>query len=216
MADDTVTADESTTTEAKPAEESKPEASDEDRVVKDDDWQTKARKHERAAKREQKRAAELEQKLKERDDADKSEQEKALDKARAEAKAEAKAEAETERRADRLEVAVTRAAARGIELSDEQTARFADSDDALLYVERAIAHGDVDADEIFDSEGKVNTDALSKALAGILRAKPHLAAGEAEQPKPKGDADAGKGSTAEKSLEDMTAEEHFQRIRRHK
>lgn len=181
-------------------------------------WESESRKHERAAKRERKAREAAERKLREMADADKSEQEKAIEKAREEARTAALAEADSERRSDRLEVAVTRLAAKGVEVGEEdaKSVRFADAEDALVNVERLLATGDVDSEDIFDGEGKVQTEALGQALAGILQRKPHLAAGEGEKPKPKGDADAGKGSSGGKSIDDLTAEEHFQRIRRHK
>lgn len=189
------------------------------KVDKGDDWQTKARKHERTAKRERKAREDAERKLKERESEDQSDHEKAVEKAREEARAEAKAEADKERRSDRLEVSVTRLATRGIKIGDgdgAETMRFADSDDALLHLERAMSRGDVDADDIFDSDGRPDNDAVVAALAEILEGKPHLRASNGEPPKPKGSGDAGKGKDAAKGVDDLTAEEHFQRIRRHK
>jgi hypothetical protein len=187
---------------------------DPEKVTPDDDWKAKARKHERAEKRARKEAEEAARKLKDREDADKSEQEKAIEKAREEAKAEAKTEGEKERRADRLDVAVTRLAAKGITIGEGDEAKsvkFADADDALANVERGIARGDIDADDIYDDEGKVKTDALTAALREILDAKPHLAAGDAESAKPSGDPDARKGDPASKDLEAMSPEDHAKR-----
>lgn len=176
-----------------------------------EEWKTYARKWERAkrvepnvqrrrAKAAENRAAEAEAKLKERETADQSEQEKAIAKARDEAKAEAQSEGEQERRKDRLDVAVTRLAAK----------TFADTEDALLHVERAITAGDIAADDIFNDEGKVQTDALTTALNDLLERKPHLktTAGKAA-----GDADAGKGEGA-KDPENLGVEGHLKTIQR--
>lgn len=197
-------------------------ADDDDRIVKDDDWQAKARKHERAAKKARKEAEDAARKLKELEDADKSEQEKAIEKAREEARNEALSEAEKERRSDRLEVAVTRLAAKGFKVGEgdnAKTVRFRDAEDALVNIERSLG-GEVDEDDIYDSEGKVNSDALQTALVELAERKPHLVE-DGKPPKPSGDADGGKGSGGSgsggaKSVEDMSAAEHFERIRRNK
>lgn len=182
------------------------------KVEPDDDWKTKSRKNEAQAKRERREREKLEKELAELRDKDKSEQEKAIEKAREEARNEALTEADKERRADRLEAAVTRLALKGIEIGEgdeKKTVKFADSEDALLHIERAISRGDVDSDDIYDDEGKVKTDALTTALTELLERKPHLADGE--RPKPKGDPDTGKGDPASKDLEHMTPEDHAKR-----
>ena len=166
--------------------------SDEDRVRPDDDWKTIARKHERAAKRRQKRIEELEQKLREHEDKNKSEIEKQLEKARQEAREEALREAEQERRRDRLEVAITRAASKGIKVGDK-TMRFADPEDAQVHIERMISRGDLDADELFDDDGKVVADELASALRELAEQKPHLLAGDGDR-LVSGKSDAGRGS----------------------
>lgn len=182
-----------------------------DKVTPEDDWKTKSRKNESRAKRLQREKEELERKLREREDADKSEQEKALDKAREEARQEALSEADKERRGDRLELAVTRSATRGIKAGEDgKVVRFADPDDALARIERAMAKGDIDDSDIFDEDGKVNTDALEDALGEILSAAPHLAA-DGTAPKPKGDPDFRKGDPAQKDLESMSPEDHEKR-----
>ena len=190
---------------------------DEDKVDHSDrkTWESESRKHERRAKASERRVADLEKQLKEREDASKSENEKAIDKARKEAREEAQAEAEKSRRSDRLEVAVTRAATRGIK-AGEETVKFADPDDALANIERAIARGDVDADEIFNSEGAVQTEPLQAALGEILEAKPHLKAGAESGGRPSGSSDAGKGAGGGGDLESMTPEDHFKQISRAK
>ena len=186
---------------------------DDDKVDRGDDDATKARKHERWAKREREKREKLEAELKKLRDADKSEHEKALEKAREEARNEALTEADKERRADRLELSVTRLAAKGITLGegdDAKTVKFADADDALLRIERAIRRGDIDSEDIYDDEGKVKTDALTEELATIARDNPHLV-GEGERPKPKGDPDARKGDPAKNDLESMSPEDHAKR-----
>lgn len=185
----------------------------------DPDWKSESRKHERREKQERKKREEAEKRLKDLEDKDKSEQERAIEKAREEAKEEASTEAEKARREDRLEVAVTRLASKGIKLGegdDAETVRFADSEDALLRVQRAVARGDIDPDDIFDSEGKVQTGALNKELAEILNANSHLRAGSKDDGKPSGGSDAGKGSGSGKALEDMSIDDHEKQIRRHK
>lgn len=173
------------------------------------DWKREARKHERRAKAT---AKELEAERAERkklDDAQKSESEKAIEAAREAGRTEALTEAQKERRADRLEVAVTRAAAR----------TFADTEDALVQIERAIAKGDLDEADIFTDEGKVQTEALTSALEDLLERKPHLAAapaGGSGDRRIKGGSGAGKGSGGGKDLEGMTVEDHLNSQRRHK
>jgi hypothetical protein len=199
------------------------EDDDSDKVAKGDDDKTIARKHEKWAKRERAKAEKerkarekLEAELKKLRDADKSDQEKALEKAREEGKTEALTEAQKERRADRLEAQTIKLAARGFKVGagdDAETAKFADPDDALVYVERAIAKGDVDEDDIFDEDNKVKADGLRSALAEILEEKPHLREDGKGSGKPKGDPDRGKGTPAAKDLEDLSVEEHDKRIR---
>ena len=187
---------------------------DDDRVKADDDWQAKARKHERAAKKERKAREAAEAKLREKETADQTDQEKAIEKARQEARDEALAEAQKERRTDRLEVAVTRLATKGVKVGEgdeAKTVTFADPDDAIVHVERAIGRDEIDGDDIFDSEGKVNTDALTTALGELLERKKHLQA-RTNGAAPAGDADAGKGAGAAKGADDMSVDDHFQAV----
>lgn len=156
------------------------------------DWKRESRKHEARAKADKKRADALQAELDKMKNADKSDQEKAID----DAKAEVRAELDAERRHDRLEVAVTRLAAR----------TFADTEDALIHLERAIKDGDVDQDDIFDNDGKVQTDAVKTALTELLERKPHLAAGDGTPPP--GDSDAGKGRRS-KGAEAMSPADHL-------
>ena len=167
------------------------------------DWKTHARKHERRAKAEKSRADKVQAELDELRKGQQTDHEKALEEARKEAREAALSEAEKERRSDRLEVAVTRLAAK----------TFADTEDALTNIERAIARGDLDTDDIFDDQGKVQTKALETALGELLERKPHLAVSQDTGGKV-GGADAGKGGG--KTASDLSVEEHLGQIRRHK
>ena len=185
------------TTEDKTEPDKDSQETEADKVDHSDrpNWESEARKHERRAKQTAKRVAELESQLKEREDADKSEHEKALEQARKEAADAAKAEALSEVKAERLSAAIARLAA----------GRFA----KVEHAERLL---DVDSDDIFDDEGKVQTEALKSALDTLLEENPNLAATPS---KPSGDADGGKGK-ASTPLSEMGPEAHFQQIRRHK
>jgi hypothetical protein len=192
---------------------------------KEPDWKREARKHERRAKKTQAELAEAQRKLKEREDAQKSEQEKAIEKAKAEAKAEAEGGFEETRRADKIENAVTKLASGGFKVTvkdgdeeKEKTVRFADSDDAQLRIDRALRDGDLEYEDIY-ADGKVKTDAVTEFLRDLLEEHPRLQATDGTTPKPKkpeGGADAGRGKGSGKSLEELTPEEHYQRIRRNK
>lgn len=168
------------------------------------DWKAMSRKHEREEKKARKALAEAEAKLADRENADKSEQEKAIEAARQEGEKAATDKADAARRQDRLEVGVTRLAAK----------TFADTEDALLHVKRGLESGDIDADEVFDSEGKVQTEALQKALRDILEDKPHLAA--STDGRPAGGADGGKGGGGGKDLESMSPDDHLEQIRKNR
>lgn len=175
--------------DAEPAEKPGP-VDDKDRKT----WETEARKHEKRAKAEARRVAALEKELASRDEAAKSEQEKAIDAAKAEARNEAKAEADKVIRKERLDSAVARLAA----------GRFADVDDALALVT-------IDADEIFDEENTVDTTALRSALDDLLEKKPHLAA---KPGRPVGDADGGKGAGGKRDPSEMTPAEHLAELQK--
>lgn len=184
------------------------------KVEPDDDWRTKSRKNETRAKKAEREAAELREKLQKIEDSNKSETEKAIEKAKEEARSEALKEADTERRSDRLEVSVTRLSTRGFKIGegdDEKTLRFADPDDAIVHVERAISKGEIDGDDIFDSEGKVNSESLTTALADLLERKPHLAANGDGPAPPKGDPGTRRGEPADNDLESMSIEDHEKR-----
>lgn len=192
------------------------------------DWKAMARKHERTAKKERKERERLEREAKDRDSADQSEHEKAVQAAREEGEKTARDAAAKDRRSDRLENATIKLASRGIKVKiddEEKTLRFTDPDDAFVYVERMIRSGDLDEDDLFDDNNRVNTGALQETLEELLDSKPHLAvgagngsdgSGSSGRRKVKGSADGGKGSGGSKSVEDMTTEEHFERIRQHK
>ena len=189
------------------------------KAADDPDWKSESRKHENRAKSSAKRVKELEKQLKEREDADKTEQEKALEKARDEGRTEAQTAAEKERRHDRLDIAATKTAVKGVKVDGDDgesvVSKFADPDDAIIYIERGIKNGDIDEDELFDDDGKVRSGPLVEALTQILSEKPHLAARSADtsadksekKDKPSGDSDAGKGSpgksTGEKSAKEI-------------
>lgn len=174
------------------------------------DWKAHSRKHERRWKEEATARKDLEARLKEFEDRDKSEQEKAIEKARADALAEAKAEVSKERRADRLESAVTRLAARGISVKNgdsDEVVKFADPEDALLNLKGA-------ADDLFDDEDKVNTEALEDALKELARKKPHLlATAGGKEAQSVGDADAGRGGGSTSAGSEPSVDEIFKRKR---
>lgn len=199
------------TTETSEDEETVEETPEETKVTAEDDWKAKARKHERALKAERKTREEFERRLKEREDADKSETEKAIEKARQEARQEALSEAEKERRQDRLELAVTRLAAKGITVGEgDEAKRFADPEDALDLVTARIARNALDPDSLYEEDGQVDQDALKDILGEIAAAKPGLLAdGPVVRPKG-GAADAGKGQ-ASKDLEAMSPSDHEKR-----
>jgi hypothetical protein len=193
------------------------------------DWKRQSRKHERDKKKAQIERDDLARKLREREDADKTEQQKAIDTAREEGRTTALSEATKERRADRLENASLRLANKGVtvgEGDDAQKVKFADPEDAEAHLQRAIRRGDVDEDELFDDKHKVNEEALADAFAEILDAKPHLRAGAAksdddeddkgkERRTAKGGGDAGKGDRGEgKGLEEMSPADHYKDIQK--
>lgn len=186
-----------------------------DKVTPDDDWKTKSRKNETRAKKAERERDEAAEKLRKREEEDQTEAEKKVSEAEKRGREEAESKAEKERKGDRLEVAVTRLASKKLTIGegdDAEEVRFADTEDALLNIERAIAKGEIDEDEIFDNEGKVKTDALESELASLLKRKPHLKDGGTEESGgSKGDPDTRKGGTAKGDLESMTPEEHAKR-----
>lgn len=181
------------------------------------------RRTEKRAKAEKQRADELAAKLKKIEDADKSEHEKALEDARKTARDEALSEAQKERRSERLESAIVRLS-KGIELGSGDDAKTVQFDDDLVQmaVERAIAKGDLDEDDLFDDQGRVDRDALAAEVTDLLGRKPSLIAGGSNggnggngsngNGRRGGNADLGRGRGAGKSLDDMTPEDHFKAI----
>jgi len=139
-----------------------------------------------------------------------------VEKARQEGEAKSAEKFEAERRKDRLEVAVTRLASKGVKVGegdDAKTVKFADPEDALVHLERAIANDDVD--DVFSDQGKVKAEALEEALIELLDRKPHLAAkDEPPEPRPPTDVEAGKGGDGNKALEEMSPEDHYQQVRK--
>lgn len=180
-----------------------------------------SRKHERRAKQAAKERDELAARLKKIEESNQSEQEKAIAKAREEAEDAVTSRYETERRGERLELAATRHATKGVKLEVdedgkkvEKLVKFADPDDAIVHLERAIARGDIDKDDIFDDDGKIQAAGLAAALAELLEDKPHLRASDGSGGggrRPQGGADAGRGAGGGKSLEDMSVEDHAKR-----
>lgn len=166
-----------------------------DPAPESEDWKGHARKHERRAKQEAARAAELEARLAELENASKSEQEKALEQARKEAADAVKAEVTSTFRQKILKA----------EIRAQAAGKFHDPDDAIRLL-------DLEDSDVFDDEGEVQTDALTAALDALLERKPHLRAGST--PPPVGDPDAGKGNGAGKSLSDLSVEDHLARIQK--
>ena len=197
--------------------EGEPAAPD-DKPPKEVDWRAMARKHERAAKAERKAREAAEAAVKDRDSLDKSEHEKAVEAARQQGEKAARETADRERRGDRLESATIRLASKGFKVDvdgEEHTLRYADADDAHTYIERMIRRGDLDEDDLFDEQGRVQTEALTGALRELLADKPHLAAGQngsGTSRKVTGSADGGKGSGGARTLEEMSVAEHLKRI----
>lgn len=183
------------------------------------DWKAMARKHEREKK---KIAAERDAhaaKLAEIEASNLSENEKALAKAREEARAEGKAEGEQGRRADRIEAAVTKiAAVKGVTIGEgdkAKTVKFADPDDVEMWLERQVAKGDIDGDDLY-ADGKVNDEVLTEALTALATSKPSWLVGASAPAKngtPAGDADAGKGAGTKGS---SSVADELRAIQKHK
>lgn len=173
--EETTTTEEVEETEAETAEETKP------------DYEALAKKHEGRAKHSFTKVKELEAKLKKLEDADKSEQDKALDKAREDAKTEVASAYQK-----RLLRAEVKALAAG---------KFADPEDAQDLLK-------LKDEDVFDEDGDVKTDVVETALKDLLERKPHLAAGGNSGA---GDPDRGKGKGAASTLEEMSVEDHIKR-----
>ncbi len=116
---------------------------------------------------------------------------------------------------------MTRLASKGVKVDDgdggTKVVKFADAEDAYVYLERSIARGEIDGEDIFDDEGRIQLDEVSSALAELLERKPHYAEQATDAPPAKknhGSADAGKGrGSGRRSLEEMTPEEHLAAVR---
>lgn len=184
------------------APDDEPEGGDESKeptVTELAKWRRESRKWEGRARKDKARADELAAKLQEHEDAAKSDQEKAVDAAARQAREEALSEAQKERRADKLEMAVSKVAAiRGVKVGvgdDAKTVKFVDPDDVLMWLEKQIERGDVDADAIY-KDGRVDEDALSDELARLAAAKPGWLAGASKGNggTPAGSVDAGRGA----------------------
>lgn len=180
-----------------------------------DYWKRQSRKWEGRAKKNATRAETAETALNERADADKSEQEKAVETAARTAREEARSESEKERRADKLEMAVTKlGAVRGVKVGtgdDERTVKFADPDDVQMWLEKQIERGEVDADAIY-ADGKVNEDALADELVRLAEAKPGWLVGTSKpNGRPAGSADGGRGAAPSS---DTDVEATLQKIQR--
>ncbi len=181
---------------------------------KEPDWKRMARKHEREAKAARKREADLQKQLAAREDADKTEHEKAIAAARTETAAQITTKFEAAQRTDRIENAVTKLSLKGFKIKDSAgktvTVRFADPDDAQLRIDRALHTGDLDVDDIY-TDGKVQTPALTAFLAELLDEHPRLRADN--DAKDDVDMDGGKGSGAgSKTLEDLSPDDHLKAI----
>lgn len=199
-----------------------------------DYWKKSSRRWEKEKKREPRRAAkrarEAEKKLKAAEKEldklkgkDKSASQKAID----EAKREAREEAAKETRADRLETTVTRLAAAGVEIEIDEdgdtksvTVRAADPEDVLARVERAIRRGDLDEDDVFDENHRVQSDEIKEFVAELLEDNPRLRAdagdgGGKKKRRAKGSADTRKGRSA-KSGDEKSVEDELADVRRNK
>jgi hypothetical protein len=127
----------------------------------------------------EKRAADMEKELQRFRESSMSEQEKAIEQARKEARTEATAAFN-----QRLVAAEVRAVAAG---------KLADPEDAIRFL-------DLDDFKVGDA-GEVDKTAITKALDGLVKAKPYLAASAT---RPTGDADQGaRGGPAGSSMNDL-------------
>lgn len=187
---------------------------DDTKVTEGDDWKTKSRKNERKANREKTKREEAEKKLREREERDESDADKKVREAKEEGRNEALTEAQKEARSTRLESAVTKAAVKKLKLGegdDAEEARFADPEDAQILIERAIAKGTLEEDEVFNDKGQVDQEVIERELASFLKRKSHLREGGTEGSKDHGDPDLGKGDPADGSLDSMSVEDHVER-----
>jgi hypothetical protein len=170
-----------------------------DKVKPEDEWRTKSRKNETRAKKAERERDELKAKLDGIAASNMSDQEKAIKTAREEAKAEAMTAAEKDRRTDKLELAVTRiGVGSGVTIGEgdkAKTVKFADPEDVQARLEREIADGTIDGEDIY-KDGKVDKAALTAWLTELAVAKPRWLADapNGNGAAAAGDVDAGKGS----------------------
>lgn len=151
------------------AEETTTETESTDTVDEVEKWKSLSRKHEKASKAAEKAKADLEARLAKIEEDSKSDNDKALEQARTEA-ADA-ATKEITAKANRRIVAAEVKAAAGTKLADPA--------DAIRLL-------DLDEFDV-DDDGEVDTAAIGKAIDGLLKDKPYLAA----KGRPKGDIDQG-------------------------
>lgn len=154
-------------------------AADDGRVAKDDDWKTKARKHENEAKRLRREHEQALARLAEIENASKTDQERALEQARKEAAEAAKAETATAYQ-EKLVGAEIRAQAAGKFANPKLAARLLD----------------LNASELLTDDGDVDTDQIAQAIDDFLSQEENagLRAGTTNVRRPLGDADAGRGT----------------------
>lgn len=152
-----------------------PPAPEVDYAAEAEKWKALARKHEERAKANSSAA----QKLADIEAANKTEAEKLSDQLKA--------------AQDRAAAMVTRAVQ--AEIRAQAAGKFADPDDARLFLDTAALVNDV---------GDIDTDAIGKQLAAVLKAKPHLAAKPAiGTPRESG---ASAGGTPPAGLDEQIAE----------
>lgn len=150
------------------------------------------------AREAEKQSKELADELAKIKDANKSEQEKALDKARKEATEAATAD-------------VTSGFQKRI-LNAEVKARAAGK---LAYPDDAPRLLDLDVAELFDEDGEVKADVIDRALDALVESRPRLKA-DPHDGRPAGDDDAGKGSGAGKADAEKSVEDWIGEVRRNK
>lgn len=176
-------ADEPTAAEAAAAAANAAAAqTDEEPVTKDDDWQAKARKHERDLKKERTAREALEAKLAEAAAASQTETERAIEQARKEAADAAKTEVSSTYQGKILNA----------EIRAQAAGKFANPKLAAKLL-------DLDPSDAFDEDGEVDTEFIASQIDGFLKDEDNagLRAGTTTRTtRPSGDVDAGKGNGA--------------------
>lgn len=192
-------ADEETTTETEVEETTTTETEVTEKPAKTaDQYRQELRQYERTSKRamatKDKELEELRTKLAEREDQDKTEQERALEQARQEAQTTAKAEV-TSAFQKRILNAEIRALAAG---------KFANPTLAVKLL-------DLD-DTVFNEDGDVDTDAVTAAIDEFLEQDENAGLRvNGNGRRDHGDADGGRGAGGSKDLDAMSVEEHMKR-----